>query len=53
MALYRCNICNAFDYESNDGDPGIGIEPGTLPEDFPEAWTCPICSYDKTHLIPV
>ena len=53
MALYRCNFCNAYDYDSDKGDSDLGIEPGTIPENFPEGWVCPICSSDKTHLDPV
>jgi len=52
MALYRCNVCNAYDYDENEGDSTMGIEPGTQPADFPENWVCPICGSDKTHLEP-
>ena len=52
MALYRCNVCNAYDYDENEGDSTMGIEPGTQPADFPENWVCPICGSDKTHLDP-
>ncbi len=53
MALYRCNICNAYDYDDEKGDSSLGIEAGTQPTDFPDDWICPICSSDKTHLDPV
>ncbi len=53
MALYRCNICNAYDYDDEAGDSSLGIDPGTQPQDFPDGWICPICSSDKTHLDPV
>ncbi len=53
MALYRCNVCNAYDYDDDVGDSNLGIEPGTQPEDFPDDWVCPICGSDKTHLDPV
>ena len=53
MELYRCNICNAYDYDVEVGDLNSGIEPGTYPNDFPKNWACPICSSDKTHLDPV
>ena len=53
MALYRCNFCNAYDYDDEVGDSISGIDPGTQPEDFPEGWICPICGSDKTHLDPV
>ncbi len=53
MTLYRCDVCNVFEYESQRGDPVTHILPGTEPKDFPADWACPICSSDQTHLIPV
>jgi rubredoxin len=50
MAIYRCYICNTFEYDSSKGDSKTGIKPGTEPEDFYEDWKCPICQADKTHL---
>lgn len=50
MTRYRCNVCNVFEYEPERGNSVTGIRPGTLPEDFPDDWRCPICSSDKTHL---
>ncbi|MDT8357240.1 MAG: glutamate synthase-related protein, partial [Methanomicrobiaceae archaeon] len=53
MTRYRCNVCNVFEYEPERGNSITGIRPGTLPEDFPDDWKCPICSSDKTHLKPL
>jgi rubredoxin len=53
MAVYRCDVCNVYEYDDSKGDADKGIAPGTNPQDFPENWTCPICSSDKTHLQPV
>jgi len=53
MTLYRCNVCNVFEYESFRGDPLTHILPGTEPKDFPADWACPICTSDQTHLKPV
>ncbi|HDQ08734.1 MAG TPA: glutamate synthase [Methanoculleus sp.] len=50
MTRYRCNVCNVFEYDTEQGNSLTGIKPGTLPKDFPEDWKCPICSSDKTHL---
>ena len=36
MTLYRCNVCNVFEYNPNRGDSVTGINPGTDPEDFPD-----------------
>ena len=53
MKRYRCNVCNVFEYEPERGNSVTGIKPGTLPEEFPNDWKCPICSSDKTHLMPL
>ena len=53
MTLYRCNVCNVFEYESVLGDPPRNIPPSIEPENFPADWACPICASDHTHLIPV
>ena len=49
---YFCNICNSFEYVVESGDEATGLKPGTAYEDIPEAWKCPICSADITHLVP-
>ncbi len=53
MTLYRCNVCNVFEYDPDRGNSLTNIPPGTEPRDFPPDWKCPICSSDRTHLKPV
>jgi glutamate synthase domain-containing protein 2/rubredoxin len=53
VTLYRCDVCNVFEYDPVRGNSLTKIKPGTEPKDFPDEWMCPICSSDKTHLIPV
>jgi methylamine---glutamate N-methyltransferase subunit C len=53
MTLYRCDVCNVFEYESELGEPLSHILPGTQPENFPADWACPICNSDFIHLKPV
>ncbi len=53
MTLYRCNICNQFEYEPDRGNSLTNIHPGTQPSQFPSGWVCPICGSDPTHLAPV
>jgi glutamate synthase domain-containing protein 2/rubredoxin len=50
MTLYRCDVCNVFEYESQKGDTLTHVLPGTEPENFPADWACPICVSDRTHL---
>jgi glutamate synthase domain-containing protein 2 len=51
--MYRCNICNVFEYDVSRGNSVTDIKPGTNPEDFPAGWACPICGADKSHIVPV
>ena len=53
MTLYRCDVCNVFEYEPERGNSLTQIRPGTEPADFPDEWACPICASDRTHLKPV
>jgi glutamate synthase domain-containing protein 2/rubredoxin len=53
MTLYRCSVCNSFEYEPERGNPLTKIRPGTQPAQFPSDWVCPICGSDPTHLKPV
>jgi glutamate synthase domain-containing protein 2 len=53
MARFRCDVCNTFEYDDTRGDSRTGIKPGTLLEDFPDDWRCPICDSKKEHLQPV
>lgn len=45
---YRCTICN-YIYDPALGDPDSGIVPGTLFEDIPDDWRCPVCGADKSQ----
>ena len=35
-------------YDPAVGDPDGGVAPGTLFENIPEEWVCPVCGMDKT-----
>jgi len=45
---YVCVICG-FTYNPEDGDPSMGIPPGTRFEDLPEDYKCPICNAGKEY----
>ena len=53
-ALLRKWICTACGeiYDPVDGDPGGGIAPGTLFEDIPDSWVCPVCGARKRDFEP-
>nr|WP_170295637.1 rubredoxin [Beggiatoa leptomitoformis] len=44
---YRCKMCG-FLYAEQKGLPDAGIPAGTLWEDVPTDWFCPLCNASKT-----
>lgn len=46
--IYICSICG-FQYDPEEGDPALGIPPGTPFEDLPEDYKCPICNAGKDY----
>jgi flavin reductase (DIM6/NTAB) family NADH-FMN oxidoreductase RutF/rubredoxin len=46
--LYVCLICG-FTYDPEEGDPSVGIPPGTPFEDLPEDYRCPVCNATKEY----
>ena len=51
MKSYRCVICD-YIYDPALGDPDSGIAAGTLFEDIPDDWVCPICAVGKDQFEP-
>jgi rubredoxin len=47
---YECTVCFHI-YDEELGDPDDGIAPGTLWEDIPDDWVCPICSVGKEDFV--
>jgi len=43
---YVCKICG-YIYDPDKGDPDNGIPPGTMFENLPDDWVCPICGATK------
>ena len=46
MAKYVCLVCGCV-YDEAEGDQDAGIAPGTLWEDVPEDFVCPLCGAGK------
>lgn len=46
LPTWVCTVCG-YVYDPVAGDPGNGVEPGTLWEDVPDDWTCPLCGVGK------
>jgi flavin reductase (DIM6/NTAB) family NADH-FMN oxidoreductase RutF/rubredoxin len=47
-SAHTCAICG-FQYNAEEGDPALGIPPGTPFEDLPEDYKCPICNAGKDY----
>ena len=46
MAKWMCSVCG-YVYDPDEGDPEGGIAPGTLFEELPDDWVCPVCGAAK------
>lgn len=43
---WKCTVCN-YIYDPVKGNPKNGIGPGTMFEDLPDDWVCPVCGAGK------
>jgi flavin reductase (DIM6/NTAB) family NADH-FMN oxidoreductase RutF/rubredoxin len=48
---YICQICG-YTYNPEEGDPTMGIPPGTPFEKLPEDYKCPVCNASKEYFKP-
>ncbi|MCX6828710.1 MAG: rubredoxin [candidate division Zixibacteria bacterium] len=52
MPKWECEVCG-YVYDPAKGDPQGGAEPGTLFENLPHEWVCPVCGADKDQFHPL
>ena len=45
---YACQICG-WEYDEELGDPENGIAPGTLFDELPNDFECPLCGVGKDN----
>ncbi len=45
--VFKCSVCG-WSYSEEEGAPDNGIRPGTLWEDVPEDFRCPVCHVPKS-----
>jgi len=45
---YVCIICG-YEYDEDLGDVDNGIEPGTMWDDLPDDFECPLCAVGKEN----
>jgi len=48
MQKWECSQCG-YIYDPEKGDPSNGVEGGTLFEDVPDIWLCPICGAPRSY----
>ena len=48
FSKFTCGVCG-FQYDPEEGDPTVGIPPGTPFEDLPDDYRCPICNAGKEY----
>lgn len=49
---YVCDICG-YIYDPAQGDPEVGVAPGTNFGNLPDDWVCPLCGVEKSDFSPV
>ncbi len=49
---YACEICG-WEYDEETGDPENGLEPGTLFDELPDDFECPLCGAGKEDFAAV
>jgi len=51
MKKYICGVCG-YVYDPAKGDQDGGISRGTVFEELPADWTCPVCGAGKEEFSP-
>ena len=51
-AKWVCTSCG-YEYDPALGDAEHGVSPGTLFDELPEGWKCPICYAEKEAFDPL
>lgn len=49
---WMCGVCR-YMHVAQEGDPKGSIPPGTLFEDLPDNWVCPVCKAGKDKFFDV
>ena len=49
-SIWTCGVCG-YTYDPELGDPAGGVAPGTLFEDLPDDWVCPVCGAPKSEFL--
>ena len=49
---WRCRECGYL-YDPAEGDPDSRVSPGTIFEELPPAWCCPVCSEMRSAFEPM
>ena len=50
MDKWECSVCG-YVYDPELGDPEHDVAAGTLFEQLPEDWVCPVCGASKSQFV--
>ena len=50
MAQYECSECG-YVYDEEKGEISSGTAPGTLFDDLPDTYVCPVCGAGKAYFV--
>jgi rubredoxin len=50
MEKFKCTVCGYL-YDPEEGDPSGDIPPGTLFNDLPVDYICPVCGAGKNEFV--
>lgn len=49
---YQCQVCGHI-YDPAEGEATEGVAPGTVFENLPDDWVCPVCGSPKDMYEPM
>lgn len=52
MQKFQCTVCG-YVYDPEQGDMENDVEAGTVFEDLPNDWVCPVCGVEKDQFEPL
>ena len=50
MQKYVCSVCG-YVYDPQEGDMDSDVVAGTVFEDLPDEWICPVCGVGKSDFV--
>lgn len=51
--IFVCTKCHKYFYDEGKGDRARHVPAGTLVDNLPEEWQCPVCGAGRENMYPV